>query len=141
MPITPQADKLSVISIIAADSYIASLGFTRDCILNTMNSDEKLIKGKKQIFVYNAGSIGGKTPLSVMPTIQIDVSVPVSESSVAGLCAEQIIALLNDKSINNHAAMQLVSPSPANLPCPFGFEVIGIRFQYDATIVNAVKTV
>lgn len=141
MPITPFSDRKEVINIIASDPYIASLGFTRENILNTVYTDDKLEADKFQIFVFNASSENGQTSIYISPIIEIDISVPISSASKAQLAAEQIIALLQDKYINGHTAMELIAPSPVNLPCQFGFECIGIRFRYNATLFNQVKTV
>lgn len=141
MPVTPFSDRLAVIDIISADPYIKSLGFSRDKIYNTAYTNEKLEKDTRQIFVYNANSEEGLSPIYISPVIEIDISVPVGQASKAGLAAEQVIALLSERGINGHTAFELIAPSPVNLPCQFGFECIGLRFRYNATIFNAVKTV
>lgn len=141
MPVTPFSDRLAVIDIIVADPYIKSLGFSRDKIYNTAYTNEKLEKDTRQIFVYNANSENGLTPIYISPVIEIDISVPVGQASKAALAAEQIIALLSEREINGHTAFELIAPSPVNLPCQFGFECIGIRFRYNATVFNTVKTV
>lgn len=141
MPVTPFSDRLAVIDIIAADPYIKSLGFIRDKIYNTAYTNEKLEKNTRQIFVYNANSEEGLSPIYISPVIEIDVSVPVGQASKAALAAEQVIALLSEREINGHTAFELIAPSPVNLPCPFGFECIGLRFRYNATVFNTVKTV
>lgn len=141
MPVTPFSDRLAVIDIISADPYIKSLDFSRDKIYNTAYTNEKLEKDTRQIFVYNANSEEGLSPIYISPVIEIDISVPVGQASKAGLAAEQVIALLSEREINGHTAFELIAPSPVNLPCPFGFECIGLRFRYNATIFNAVKTV
>lgn len=141
MPVTPFSDRLAVIDIISADPYIKSLGFSRDKIYNTAYTNEKLEKDTRQIFVYNANSENGLTPIYISSVIEIDISVPVGQASKAALAAEQIIALLSEREINGHTAFELIAPSPVNLPCQFGFECIGIRFRYNATVFNTVKTV
>ncbi|MGN1303786.1 MAG: hypothetical protein ACI4YB_01995 [Oscillospiraceae bacterium] len=141
MPITPFSDRLAVIDIIAGDPYIQSLGFSRDKIYNTAYTNEKLEKDTRQIFVFNAQSDEGRTAIYISPVIEIDISVPVAQSSKACLAAEQVIALLSGREINGHTAFELIAPSPVNLPCQFGFECIGIRFRYNATVFNTVKTV
>lgn len=141
MPVTPFSDRLAVIDIISADPYIKSLGFSRDKIYNTAYTNEKLEKDTRQIFVYNANSENGLTPIYISPVIEIDISVPVGQASKAALAAEQIIALLSEREINGHTSFELIAPSPVNLPCQFGFECIGIRFRYNATVFNTVKTV
>lgn len=141
MPVTPFSDRLAVIDIIAADPYIKSLGFCRDKIYNTAYTNEKLEKNTRQIFVYNANSEEGLSPIYISPVIEVDVSVPMGQASAAALAAEQIIALLSTREINGHTAFELIAPSPANLPCQFGFECIGLRFRYNATIFNTVRTV
>lgn len=141
MPVTPFSDRLAVIRIISADPYIKSLGFKDDKIYNTAYTNEKLQQNIKQIFVFNANSENGDTSIYISPIIEVDVSVPDGQASKASLAAEQIIALLSDKEINGHTAFELIAPSPVNLPCPFGFECIGIRFRYNATIFNTVRTV
>ena len=141
MPVTPFSDRLAVIDIIAADPYIKSLGFSRDKIYNTAYTNEKLEKDTRQIFVYNANSENGLTPIYISPVIEIDISVPVGQASKAALAAEQIIALLSGCEIGGHTSFELIAPSPVNLPCQFGFECIGIRFRYNATVFNTVKTV
>lgn len=141
MPVTPFSDRLAVIDIISADPYIKSLGFSRDKIYNTAYTNEKLEKDTRQIFVYNANSEEGLSPIYISPVIEIDISVPVGQASKAALAAEQIIALLSGREIGGHTAFELIAPSPVNLPCQFGFECIGIRFRYNATVFNTVKTV
>lgn len=141
MPVTPFSDRLAVIDIISADPYIKSLGFSRDKVYNTAYTNEKLEKDTRQIFVYNANSEEGLSPIYISPVIEIDVSVPVGQASKAALAAEQVIALLSEREINGHTAFELIAPSPVNLPCPFGFECIGLRFRYNATVFNTVKTV
>lgn len=141
MPVTPFSDRLEVIKIIAADPYIASLGFKRENILNTAYSDEKLENDSFQIFVFNASSLDGQNSIYISPVIEINISVPQSSSSKAQFAAEQLIALLHGREINGHTGMELVSPSPVNLPCQFGYECIGLRFRYNATLVNKVRTV
>lgn len=141
MPVTPFSDRLAVIDIISADPYIKSLGFSRDKIYNTAYTNEKLEKDTRQIFVYNANSENGLTPIYISSVIEIDISVPVGQASKAALAAEQIIALLSEREINGHTAFELIAPSPVNLPCQFGFECIGIRFRYNATVFNTIKTV
>ncbi|MCI5904564.1 MAG: hypothetical protein MRZ61_05430 [Oscillospiraceae bacterium] len=141
MPVTPFSDRLAVIDIIVADPYIKSLGFSRDKIYNTAYTNEKLEKDTRQIFVYNANSENGLTPIYISPVIEIDISVPVGQASKAALAAEQIIALLSGCEIGGHTSFELIAPSPVNLPCQFGFECIGIRFRYNATVFNTVKTV
>lgn len=141
MPVTPFSDRLAVIDIIAADPYIKSLGFSRDKIYNTAYTNEKLEKETRQIFVYNANSEEGLSPIYISPVIEIDISVPVGQASKAALAAEQVIALLSEREINGHTAFELIAPSPVNLPCQFGFECIGLRFRYNATVFNTVKTV
>ncbi len=141
MPITPFSDRTAVIDIIASDPYINSLGFLPINILNTAYSDEKLEEDTFQIFVFNAASQDGNTSIYLSPIIEIDVSVPQSYSSEAQRAAEQIIALLQDKKVNGHTEFEIIAPSPVNLPCQFGYECIGIRFRYNATVFNKVKTV
>lgn len=141
MSVTPFSDRKEVINIIASDPYIASLGFTRENILNTAYTDDKLDSDKLQIFVFNASSENGQNPIYISPVIEVDISVPISSSSHAQRAAEQIIALLQGREINGHTAMELIAPSPVNLPCQFGFECIGIRFRYNATLFNQAKTV
>ena len=141
MPVTPFSDRLAVIDIIAEDPYIQRLGFSRDRIYNTAYTNEKLEKDTRQIFVFNANSEDGNTPIYISPVIEVDVSVPVGQASKAALAAEQIIALLLGREIGGHTAFELIAPSPVNLPCQFGFECIGIRFRYNATVFNTVKTV
>ncbi len=141
MPVTPFSDRLAVINIISANPYIKSLGFSRDKIYNTAYTNEKLEKDTRQIFVYNANSEEGLSPIYISPVIEVDISVPVGQASKAGLAAEQVIALLSEREINGHTAFELIAPSPVNLPCPFGFECIGLRFRYNATVFNTVKTV
>lgn len=141
MPITPFSDRLAVKDIIAGDPYIQSLGFCRDKIYNTAYTNEKLEKDTRQIFVFNANSEDGNTPIYISPVIEVDVSVPVGQASKAALAAEQIIALISGREINGHTAFEVIAPSPVNLPCQFGFECIGIRFRYNATVFNTVKTV
>lgn len=141
MPITPFSDRTAIIDIISSDPYIKSLGFLPINILNTAYSDEKLEKDTFQIFVFNAASQDGQTSIYISPIIEIDVSVPQSCSSEAQRAAEQIIALLQDKKVNGHTEFEIIAPSPVNLPCQFGYECIGIRFRYNATVFNKVKTV
>lgn len=141
MPITPFSDRLAVVNIIAGDPYIQSLGFCRDKIYNTAYTNEKLEKDTRQIFVFNAQSDEGRNPIYISPVIEVDISVPVGLSSKACLAAEQVIALLLGREINGHTAFEVIAPSPVNLPCQFGFECIGIRFRYNATVFNTVKTV
>ena len=141
MPITPFSDRLAVIDIIAGDPYIQKLGFFRDKIYNTAYTNEKLEKDTRQIFVFNAQSDEGRNPIYISPVIEVDISVPVAQSSKAALAAEQIIALLSGREINGHTAFEVIAPTPVDLPCQFGFECIGIRFRYNATVFNAVKTV
>lgn len=139
--ILPFSDRLEVINILRKDGYLKSLGFTAEKIYNTAYTTEMIEKNSYQIFVYNASSTAGNTGIYISPVIQIDISVPQSKSSTAGKAAEQIIALLQGYEIGNHTAMELVAPSPLNLPCPFGFECIGLRFSYNATVFNEVKMV
>lgn len=141
MAVTPFEDRKTVIDIIAADPYILSLGFTRSMIYNTAYTNDKLEADSKQIFVYNQQSSDGYNSIYISPTIQIDISVPLNEASKAVKAAGQIIALLQDKEINSHTPLELVSPSPVNLPCQFGYECIGLRFRYNATKFNTVKTI
>lgn len=141
MPVTPFSDRLAVIDIIAADPYIKSLDFSRDKIYNTAYTNEKLEKDTRQIFVYNTNSEEGLSPIYISPVIEVDISVPVGQASKAALAAEQVIALISEREINGHTAFELIAPSPVNLPCPFGFECIGLRFRYNATVFNTVKTV
>ncbi len=141
MPITPFSDRLAVIDIIAGDPYIKNLGFEREKIYNTSYTNEKLEKDTRQIFVYNTNSENGDIDIYISPVIEIDISVPVGQASKACLAAEQIIALLSGREINGHTACELIAPSPVNLPCQFGYECIGLRFRYNATIFNTVKTV
>ena len=141
MPVTVFSDRVGVIDVIAKDPYIASLGFIDENIMNTSYSDEKLEDDSFQIFVYNTSSKDGSNPIYISPTIEIDISVPQSSASAAHKAAEQIIALLQDKEINGHTAFELVSPSPVNLPCQFGYECVGLQFRYNATLFNKVRTV
>jgi hypothetical protein len=141
MAVTPFSDRKAVIDIIAADPYILSLGFTRDKIYNTAYTTDKLEDDTKQIFVYNQPSSDGETSIYISPTIQIDISVPISSGSKASKAAEQIIALLQDRNIGGHTPLELCAPSPVNLPCQSGYECIGIRFRYNATVYNTIKTV
>lgn len=141
MPVTPFSDRLGVINILAADPYIASLGFERENILNTQYSDDYLDGDKLQMFVFSASSNDGENDLYISPVIEVDISAPQSKASRAQMAVEQIIALLHGQEINGHTALRLVAPSPANLPCQFGYECIGVRFRYNATIVNKVRTV
>ena len=141
MSVTVFSDRYEVIDIIAKDPYIASLGFAEENIMNTSYSDEKLEDDSFQIFVYNTSSQNGYIPIYISPTIEIDISVPQSSASAAHRAAEQIIALLQGKEINGHTALELVAPSPVNLPCQFGYECIGIQFRYNATLFNEVRTV
>ena len=141
MPVTPFSDRLGVIDIITADPYITSLGFERENILNTQYSDDTLDGDKLQIFVFAAPSNDGENDLYISPVIEVDISAPQSKASRAHKAAEQVIALLHGREINGHTALQLVAPSPANLPCQFGYECIGLRFRYNATIVNKVRTI
>lgn len=141
MSVTPFSDRLEVINIIANDPYIQSLGFTRDKIYNTAYTNEKLEQDTRQIFVYNTNSEAGNTSIYVSPVIEVDVSVPVGQSSKAGKASEQIVALLSGKEIGGHSPLELIAPSPVNLPCQFGYECIGLRFRYNATVFNKVKTV
>lgn len=141
MPVTPFTDRECVIDIIANDPYIQSLGFQRNCIYNTSTTTDKIKPTSKQIFVFNATSNDGNTSIYISPVIQVDISVPLAEASKACKAAEQIIALLTNKAINGHTAMELVAPSPVNLPCQAGYECIGLRFRYNATIFNKVRSV
>ncbi len=141
MAVTPFSDRLAVIETIAADPYISSLGFKRESIFNTSYTDEKLERDSFQIFVFNASSNDGQIPIYISPVIEVDISVPQAFSSRAQLAAEQIIALLQDRQLGNHTAMELIAPSPVNLPCQFGYECIGLRFRYNATLFNSPKTI
>lgn len=141
MAVTPFSDRLAVIDIIAADPYISSLGFKRESVFNTSYTDEKIESDSFQIFVFNASSNDGQTPIYISPVIEIDISVPQAYSSKAQLAAEQIIALLQDRRLGGHTAMELIAPSPVNLPCQFGFECIGLRFRYNATLFNKPKSI
>ena len=141
MAVTPFSDRLTVIDIIAADPYISSLGFKRESIFNTSYTDERLEKDSFQIFVFNASSNDGQTPIYISPVIEVDISVPQAYSSRAQLAAEQIIALLQDRQLGGHTAMELIAPSPVNLPCQFGFECIGLRFRYNATLYGNIKQI
>ncbi len=141
MAVTPFSDRLAVIEIIAADPYISSLGFKRESIFNTSYTDEKIESDSFQIFVFNASSNDGQTSIYISPVIEIDISVPQAYSSKAQLAAEQIIALLQDRRLGGHTAMELIAPSPVNLPCQFGFECIGLRFRYNATLFNKPKSI
>lgn len=141
MAVTPFSDRLAVIEIIAADPYISSLGFKRDSIFNTSYTDERLKKDSFQIFVFNASSNDGQTPIYISPVIEVDISVPQAYSSRAQLAAEQIIALLQNRQLGGHTAMELIAPSPVNLPCQFGFECIGLRFRYNATLYGNIKQI
>lgn len=141
MAVTPFSDRLAVIEIIAADPYISSLGFKRESIFNTSYTDEKLQRDSFQIFVFNASSNDGQTPIYISPVIEVDISVPQAYSSRAQLAAEQIIALLQDRQLGGHTAMELIAPSPVNLPCQFGFECIGLRFRYNATLFGKPKII
>lgn len=139
MPVTPYSDRLGVIDIIAADPYINSLGFERENIFNTQYSDDALDGDKLQMFVFAAPSLDGENDLYISPVIEVDISAPQSKASSAHKAAEQVIALLQDKEIGGHTALQLCGSG--NLPCQFGYECIGLRFRYNATIVNKVRTV
>ena len=141
MAVTPFSDRLTVIDIIAADPYISSIGFKRESIFNTSYTDERLEKDSFQIFVFNASSNDGQTPIYISPVIEVDISVPQAYSSRAQLAAEQIIALLQDRQLGGHTAMELIAPSPVNLPCQFGFECIGLRFRYNATLYGNIKQI
>lgn len=141
MAVTPFSDRLAVIEIIAADPYISSLGFKRESIFNTSYTDERLGKDSFQIFVFNASSNDGQTPIYISPVIEVDISVPQAYSSRAQLAAEQIIALLQDRQLGGHTAMELIAPSPVNLSCQFGFECIGLRFRYNATLYGNIKQI
>lgn len=141
MAVTPFSDRLAVIEIIAADPYISSLGFKRESIFNTSYTDERLERDSFQIFVFNASSNDGQTPLYISPVIEVDISVPQAFSSKAQLAAEQIIALLQNRQLGGHTAMELIAPSPVNLPCQFGFECIGLRFRYNATLYGNIKQI
>lgn len=141
MAVTPFSDRLAVIDIIAADPYISSLGFKRESIFNTSYTDERLERDSFQIFVFNASSNDGQTPIYISPVIEVDISVPQAYSSKAQLAAEQIIALLQDRRLGVHTTMELIAPSPVNLPCQFGFECIGLRFRYNATLFNKPKSI
>lgn len=141
MSVTPYSDRKAVIDIIAADTYILSLGFMRSKIYNTAYTADLLEADSLQIFVYNQASEGGDNPIYISPTIQIDVSVPLAAASKAARAAEQIIALLTDRQIGSHTPLELISPSPVNLPCQVGYECIGLRFRCNATVYNTLKTV
>lgn len=139
MPVTPYSDRLGVIDIIAADPYINSLGFERENIFNTQYSDDALDGDKLQMFVFAAPSLDGENDLYISPVIEVDISAPQSRASRAHKAAEQVIALLHGKEVGGHTALQLCGSG--NLPCQFGYECIGLRFRYNATIVNKVRTV
>lgn len=141
MAVTPHSDIMAVTDMIITDPYILSLGFSRSKTYNTMNVDELLEKNQRQIFIYFAQGSDSNSSISVNMELEIDISVPLAEASKARLAAEQIIAILQDKRINGHMALKLSAPSPCNLSCQYGFEVIGVRFKYPATVYNVRKTV
>lgn len=132
---------MKVIDMITKDPYILSLGFSKSKTYNTMNVDELLESDQRQIFVYFAQGSDSNSSISVNMELEIDISVPIAEASKAWLAAEQIIALLQDVRINGHMALKLSPPSPCNLSCQYGFEVVGVRFKYPSTVYNIKKSV
>lgn len=142
MAITPQQDNAKIRSVILNDAYILSLGFNNLDTYNTNTTDEKLVSGKKQIFIYNSPSrdnYSNSETLEVL--VQIDISVPVEKGSIANLCAEQIIALLHNYDIGNGSVLKVVSPSPSAMACQSSFYCVGVRFSYFVSKFNKVKTV
>lgn len=142
MAIQPSKDKGKIRQRIISDAYILSLGFNNNDTYNTNTTDEKLTTGKMQIFIYHAPSRDNyKNSATVETLVQIDVSVPVSNASKADLCAEQIIALMQDYDLGNGSLVSIVSPSPVAVVCQSGFYCVGVRLSYYTSKYNEVKTV
>ena len=142
IPITPFSDKKEVIDRIITDPYILSLGFTKSKTYNTNTTVEKIAEGNMQIFVYNAPSRTNESNSATLEqVIQIDVSVPIANSTRADLGIEQIIALLDGYEWENHSIMHVIAPSPTPLACQSGFYCVAARFSYFTTIANEIKKV
>jgi hypothetical protein len=141
MPITPQSDKKKLRSVIVNDPYIQSLGFKSDFTYNRNTTDEALKAGQKQIFIYNAPSRKNyANDKSLEMVICVDISVPEEENSKADLCAEQIIALLQDYDMGQGSFLETDTQSPCALACQSGFYCVGIRFSYFVSKYNQVRT-
>lgn len=140
MPITPSEDKLAVINLLKNDGYLKSLGFSD--FYNTNTTDEKLINGKQQIFVYNAQSRDNRYNSSTIEMIlQIDISVPLSMASKADRAINQAIALLQGIQFNDNGPMEVIAPSPTSVACQSGFYCVAARLSYYTSKFNKIKTV
>lgn len=142
IPITPFSDKKKIIDRIITDPYILHLGFTKAKTYSTNTTVEKIAEGNMQIFVYNAPSRTNENNSATLEQIiQVDVSVPIANSTRADLGIEQIIALLNGYEWENHSIMNVIAPSPVPLACQSGFYCVAARFSYFTTNANEIKTV
>jgi len=142
LAIQPSKDKGIIRERILSDTYILSLGFSNNDTYNTNTTDEKLESGKKQIFIYNAPSRDNYSNSATVETlVQIDISAPVDHASKADLCAEQIIALMQDYDLGNGSLVSIVSPSPVAIACQSGFYCVGIRLSYYTSKYNEIKTI
>ena len=142
MPITPQEDKATIRDIILADEYILSLGFDGMHTYSHKSTADKLESDNFQIFIYNVNSRENENNnLTIMPVIQIDVSVPENSSYKADLAIQQIIALLNEYEWETHSRMELIAPSPCEQTCQSGFYTVAARFTYCTTTITPKHTI
>jgi hypothetical protein len=142
LPIQPSVDKGIVRHRIVTDPYILSLGFSSRYTYNTNTTDDKLEADKKQIFIYSAPSRKNySNTLTLEMLLHIDISVPEEQGLKADLCAEQVIALLDNYDIGNGSRLSVVAPSPCAVSCQNGFYCVGVRFSYYVTKINEIKTI
>lgn len=142
MAIQPSAEKNAIRHCIVTDPYILSLGFSADKTYKTNTTDEKLEKDLFQIFIYNSLSKENYSNSATLEAvIQIDISVPLKYDYKADLCAEQVIALLQNYDIGNGSVLSIVAPSPCAVACQSSFYCVGVRVSHYVTKFNEIKTV
>ena len=130
---------MEIYKISSTDPYMKSLRFMPERIYRWRYSWDLMADDVKQIFIFNMQPEISEGGLYQRMIYQIDVNVPFADYNDADLCAEQIIALLTNRTIGNNFHRLSLYSAPMVLTSPSNYYSIGTRFVSPESVINKIK--
>lgn len=111
MPTHLSDDKNDLFKLIADDSYIIDeLGFERPQIKRTMNTNERIVQGKKQMFIYASKPERTKSSMVSHIVYRIDCLVPISNYDIADKALEYIAGKVQNMRTRHNDNIHILDP-------------------------------